>query len=155
MLLAAGLVGSVAAETLFKSTDRDGHVTYADKPLSGAVKVEQLQVVPLNPEDEARGAAERERLQRQAEEVRERERQRGISMDRAHAEVLAALEALKQAQQRREAGVEPLPGERLGDRGGGSRLAPSYFGRQRELDQDVGDAQERLERAYARRNELR
>jgi hypothetical protein len=39
--------------------------------------------------------------------------------------------------------------------GGGSRLAPSYFERQQALDREVGAAQQRLEQAYARRNELR
>jgi len=56
---------------------------------------------------------------------------------------------------RREAGVEPLPGERSGNVRGGSRLAPSYFERQQALDGEVSAAQRRLEDAYARRNEVR
>jgi chromosome segregation ATPase len=155
VLLAAALAGSATAQILFKSTDRDGRVSYADKPAPGAVKVEQFQIVPTTTEDPARAAAESERLRQQAEQTRERERQREAALDQAHAEVLAALDALKQAQQRREAGIEPLPGERQGLRGGGSRLAPSYFARQRDLDREVSEAQQRLDKAYARRNELR
>jgi hypothetical protein len=154
-LLAAGLAGSAMAQTLYKSTDRDGRVSYADEPAPGAVKVERLQVVPATPDDPVRAAAESERLRQQAEQTRERERQREAALNQAHAEVLAALDALKQAQQRREAGVEPLPGERLGLRGGGSRLAPSYFARQRDLDREVNEAQQSLDKAYARRNEFR
>ena len=37
---------------------------------------------------------------------------------------------------RRERGIEPLPGERLGIAGGGSRLAPAYFERQARLEDD-------------------
>ena len=76
-------------------------------------------------------------------------------MDEAHAEVIAALDALKEAQRQREAGVEPLPGERWGNSRGGTRLAPSYAERLQELDREVSVAQERLEQAYARRNDLR
>jgi chromosome segregation ATPase len=155
VLLAAGLAGSATAQTLFKSTDRDGRVSYSDKPAPDAVKVEQFQIVPATAEDAARAAAESERVRQQAEQTRERERQREAALDQAHAEVLAALDALKQAQQRREAGVEPLPDDRLGLRGGGSHLAPSYFARQRDLDREVSEAQQRLDKAYARRNELR
>lgn len=155
LLLGACLAAGATAETLYKSTDSSGRVSYADKPLPGAAKVEQLWVEPLDPENAARIEAAREKSQRESEELRQRERQRDQALDAAHAEVIAALNALKEAQQRREAGVEPLAGERLGNVRGGSRLSQSYFARQQELDQQVGAAQQRLERAYARRNELR
>ena len=154
-LLAAASAASATAQTLFKSTDRDGRVSYGDKPTPDAVKVEQFQFVPSTAEAAAHAAAESERLRQLAEQTSERERQREAALDQAHAGVLAALDALKQAQQRREAGVEPLPGERLGLRTGGSRLAPSYFARQRDLDRAVSEAQERLDQAYARRNAVR
>ncbi len=155
LLLGFVLCGSAAAETLYKSTDRNGRVTYGDKPAPGAAKVDRLEVIRVAPEDDARAAAERERIEREAEVVRERERRREAARDRAQAEVVAALAALKAAQERREAGTEPLPGERRGNLRGGSRLDDAYFQRQRELDQAVRDAQLRLERAYARSNDLR
>jgi Domain of unknown function (DUF4124) len=154
-LLIACLSAGALAETLYRSTDSSGRVTYSDKPLPGAVKVERLLVEPADPDNAARIEAEHEKLHQQAEEVRERERQRERALDKAHAEVIAALDALKEAQRRREAGVEPLPGERAGNRRGGSRLAPSYFERQQALDDAVSAAQRRVEQAYARRNDLR
>lgn len=155
LLLGACVSAGGIAETLYKSTDSSGKVSYSDQPLPGAVKVERVRVEPLDPENAARGEAEHEKLRRQAEKFRLRERERERVLDNAHAEVIAALDALKEAQRQREAGVEPLPGERLGDVRGGSRLAPSYFQRLQALDREVSAAQLRLEQAYARRNELR
>jgi hypothetical protein len=149
------LSASLIAETLYKSTDSSGRVTYSDKPLPGAAKVERVLVEPLDPESAARGEAAREKSRRETDEFQQRERQREQALDKAHAGVIAALDALKETQQRREAGIEPLPGERLGNARGGSRLAPSYFKRQRALDREVSAAEQRLEQAYARRNELR
>ena len=155
LLVGACVSTSLMAETLYKSTDSSGRVSYSDKPMPGAVKVERVLVEPLDPENAARGEAEHEKLRQQAEEFQQRERKRERALDDTHAEVIAALNALKEAQQRREAGVEPLPGERLGKIGSGSTLATSYFERQQALDREVSAAQLRLEQAYARRNEVR
>jgi hypothetical protein len=155
LLLAAGFAANAAAQTLFKSTDRNGRVMYADTPAPNAVRVEQIQIVPAPADDAARVAAESEKLRRQAEQVRSRERQRESALEQAEAEVIAASDALAQAERRRGAGSEPLAGERLGIRGGGSRLAPSYFAREQDLERDVSEAQRRLDKAYARRNDLR
>ena len=51
-----------------------------------------------------------------------------------------AQQALKAAEQARDAGKEPLPGERTGTAGGGSRLNDAYYERQRKLEQDVEKA---------------
>jgi hypothetical protein len=155
LFLGACLSTNAMAEMLYKSTDSIGRVSYADKPSPAAVKVERVLVEPLDPESAARAEAARERTRLETEEFQQRERQREQAADAAHAEVIAAFNALKEAQQRREAGVEPLPGERLGNARGGTRLAPSYFRRQQAIDREVSAAQQRLEQAYARRNELR
>ena len=141
------------AQTLYKSTDSSGEVTYSDKPVPGAVEIEGPPSEPLDPESAARVEAERQKLHQQEEEFEQRERER--ELDRADAEVTAAINALKEAKQRREAGVDPLPGERLGKIGGGSTLAAPYFERQQALANEVSAAQQRLEQAYARRNEAR
>jgi hypothetical protein len=155
LLLGACVSASGIAETLYKSTDSSGRVSYSDKPVSSAVKVERVLVQPLDPESAAHGEAEHEKLRQQEKEFQQRERQRERARDKAHAEVIAALNALKEAQRRREAGVEPLPGERVGNADGGSRLRRSYFQRQQTLDREVSAAQQRLEQAYARRNDVR
>ena len=155
LLLGACVSASVMAQTLYKSTDSSGEVTYSDKPVPGAVEIEGPPSEPLDPESAARVEAERQKLHQQEEEFEQRERERERELDRADAEVTAAINALKEAKQRREAGVDPLPGERLGKIGGGSTLAAPYFERQQALANEVSAAQQRLEQAYARRNEAR
>jgi hypothetical protein len=155
LLLGAYVSAGAMAETLYRSTDSSGRVSYSDQPLQGAAKVERVVVEPLDPENAARMEAAREKSRRETEEFQQRERERERALDEAHADVVKAINALRDAQRRREAGVEPLPGERFGNTRGGTRLAPSYFARQQALDLEVSAAQQRLEQAYARRNDVR
>ena len=83
------------------------------------------------------------------------ETDRHAALERAYAELVAARQALLRAEAERELGIEPAPGERLGIVGGGSRLAPEYWERQKRLEEDVALAHERLDKALARWNELR
>jgi hypothetical protein len=73
----------------------------------------------------------------------------------ADQDVRAAQHNLAAAQAILEAGREPLPGERTGLARGGSRLNESYWGRQRQLETAVADAQTRLDQAVAERNAKR
>jgi hypothetical protein len=68
-------------------------------------------------------------------------------------EVEAATQALAQARAQLETGKEPLPGERTGTAGGGSRLNDSYWARQAANEQAVAQAQARLDAATAARNQ--
>jgi hypothetical protein len=81
------------------------------------------------------------------------------AIEDAYAEIIAADEALHDAEARREQGVEPLPGERLGIVGStgaqGSRLDPEYYERQQSLENDVERARARLDEAYRRWNDVR
>ena len=135
-LLFAG--GSVQAQGVYKSTMPDGKVIYAEKPVPGAAKVDKMEPPPaktgtivVTPEEKAR-----------AEQA---------AKDRAAAEAAkkgGASEARKQlekAQAARDAGKEPLPGERIGTAGGKSRLTDDYYARQKKLEQDVAEAQKRVE----------
>ncbi len=71
-------------------------------------------------------------------------------------EARAAYLALKDAEQRRDLGIEPQPGERLGAAGGGgSRPTDQYFGRQAQLEQEVELARKRYEAAQKRWNDLK
>jgi hypothetical protein len=80
---------------------------------------------------------------------------RGSTLERAYQEVLAARKLLQEAEERRQAGIEPLPGERLAIVGGGSRLGPEYFARQEQLAKEVDQARAKLDDAYRRWNEVR
>ncbi len=59
------------------------------------------------------------------------------------------------ARRKLELGREPLPGERLGLAGGGSRLTPEYEARIAGLEREVEATEARLKRAYEARNAAR
>jgi hypothetical protein len=67
----------------------------------------------------------------------------------------AAERNLAAAKASLDAGEVPLPGERTGLAGGGSRLNETYWDRQAQLKKAVADAQGRLDRAVAERNAAR
>jgi hypothetical protein len=81
---------------------------------------------------------------------------RGAELDRAVEEARAAALALKEAEQRRDQGVESQPGERVGSAaGGGSRPTEQYFGRQALLEQELELARRRYDAALKRWNDLK
>jgi hypothetical protein len=77
------------------------------------------------------------------------------AIDAAIAEVNEAERALQLAKRKLELGREPMAGERLGLKGGGSRLTPEYEARLEGLERDVANAELRLQRAYEARNAAR
>jgi hypothetical protein len=77
------------------------------------------------------------------------------NIDAAMAEVSAAERELAVTRRKLELGREPLPGERLGLKGGGTRLSPEYQARVGGLERDVAAAEARLKRAYEARNAAR
>ena len=107
---------------------------------AGAKKVETIEtptaktgMSAITPEEQARAAEMRQR-------------QAPPRPNRA-LEAQDARLALKNAEAARDAGKEPLPGERLGNVGGGSRLSEGYFARQKGLEDAVAAARRRVEEA--------
>lgn len=80
---------------------------------------------------------------------------RSAELDKAYEEARTAYLALKDAEQRRDQGIEPQAGERLGSAAGGSRPTEQYFGRQAQLEQEVELARKRYEAAQKRWNDLK
>jgi hypothetical protein len=56
---------------------------------------------------------------------------------------------VRSAEAARDAGKEPLPGERIGTAGGGSRLTDAYLQRQKSLEENVEKARRSLEQALS------
>jgi hypothetical protein len=138
-----------AADTVYKYERPDGKVVYSDAPVQGAKLIGQFELVPVPASAESsRGEPPR----RPADATPDR---RGLALDAADAQIKAAEQALKDAQERQQQGVEPLPGERLGLAGGHSRLGPAYFARQRDNAADVDSARAALDEAYRLRNDAR
>lgn len=139
---------SLAAEA-FRWQDERGAVHYGDRPPPGAPVDKRLR--PLESVSSVPSAIDAETI----EAARERARRRSEALARAHQAVVDAQADYAGARARRERDVAPLPGERIGTAGGGSRLTPSYFARLEALDQAVAQARARLDEAVAHRNALR
>ena len=140
------------AQMAYKSTMPDGRVIYGDKPEPGARKVEQISVAaprtsPDAPAGESRGEEGGSRDQARTKQQEEAARARSAEREQRQQRVREAEKALKLAEDAKRSGEEPLPGERIGTAGGGSRLTEQYFERQKQLDQRVEDAQRELNEA--------
>jgi len=147
VLLAAALLASASvaalAQGVYKYTDKNGRVIYTDDPNAGGgaarpVEGSTSSIVP----PPGMSAATRTLL--------EQANRRAAALDRALSDIVKAHAALVAAQARKEAGVEPLEGERQG-----RRFRPEYWERQRGLQSDVDTARARLDDALDRRNALR
>lgn len=164
--VAAIIVPAVAfAQTLYKQVRPDGSIIYSDRPVPGAKVLETTDTPPPPPPPPAQkagartaggpGKAPEVRQAGEGKPAASKAAKSENALDKADAEVRAAQEALEAAKHAREAGEEPLPGERLGTATGGSRLSDAYEERQRQLEKAVTDAEARLQRAYDARNAAR
>lgn len=128
----------VSAQALHKSIMPDGSVVYGDRPEPGAAKVETSKPdtsktgVQINPPGTQGTAEEGARVRQRTEVSGDRLRQ--------------AEERVRQAEAALANGKEPLPGERTGLAGGGSKLNDSYWERQKKLREDLVKARDELNR---------
>jgi uncharacterized membrane protein len=80
---------------------------------------------------------------------------RSADLDKAVEDARAAYLALQEAERRRDEGIAPEAGERIGSAGGGTRPTDQYLGRQAQLEQEVELARKRYEAAQKRWNDLK
>jgi hypothetical protein len=80
---------------------------------------------------------------------------RSAELDKAYEEARAAGLALKEAEKRRDEGVEAQAGDRQGSASGGTRPTEQYLGRQMQLEMDVEQARKRNDAALKRWNDLK
>ena len=80
---------------------------------------------------------------------------RSTELDKAYEEARTAYIALRDAQARRDQGIESQGGERQASAAGGSRPNENYYVRQAVLEQEVEMARRRYEAATRRWNDLK
>ena len=80
---------------------------------------------------------------------------RSAQLNQAYEEARAAALALKEAEKRRDEGVEAQAGDRQGSASGGTRPTEQYLGRQVQLEQEVEQARKRNDAAQKRWNDLK
>jgi hypothetical protein len=151
-----------AATTVYRQVMPDGRVVYTDKlPKDG--KVDQTITV----EPPAKGhvwtsesgtrPAIKPQIERKAvnrvSAIPDPDKRK--TLDEANSDVIRAEMLVEDAKRRQKEGVEPLPGERTGNSGGGSRLNDAYQARQQRLAADLSQAETALRRATAERDALK
>jgi hypothetical protein len=139
---------TAAAQTVYRYVTPDGRTVFSDQPVPGA-KLQGTVAPPAPPSGTPAPAPVDGRTPSAAAKTDEGRAQR---LRTATAEVEAATQALAQAKAQLQSGKEPLPGERTGTAGGGSRLNDAYWARQQANEQAVAKAQSRLDAAIAARN---
>jgi hypothetical protein len=128
---------ATAAQTLYKSTMPDGKIVYGEAPVPGAKRVDTVEPPPAKTGVTAATDAEKARAAQAAAKA--------SASANASPALSDARQALQKAEAARDAGKEPLPGERLGTAGGASRLTEAYFARQKALESAVEVARKKVE----------
>jgi Domain of unknown function (DUF4124) len=154
-LIVAVLPAFAGAQTIYKVLMPDGSVLFTDAPPPDSKVLEEREAKSA-PKAAARaprptpvGVPGTSGESTSTGAAKER------AIDAAMKEIAAAESTLQMARRKLELGREPLPGERLGLAGGGSRLSPEYEARIAGLERDVASAEARVQKAYAARNATR
>jgi hypothetical protein len=150
-----------ASTVIYRQVLPTGRIVYSDKPVKGARLDQTLMVEPpikgnlwttdssVKPDI----PPQTERTQVKKVNIIPVPGQKKTLSD-ADSEVIRAEMLLEDARKHREAGVEPLPGERTGNADGTSRLNSAYEARQKALAHDVEQAEAALKQAIAERDAL-
>ena len=149
------------ATVIYRQVLPNGRVVYSDKPIKGAKLDHTLTVEqPIKGNLWTTDSGARAEIPPQTKptpiksvNVVPSPGQKKTVAD-ADSEVIRAEMLLEDAKKRKEAGVEPLPGERSGTASGGSRLNDAYVARQKALARDVEQAEAALKQAMAERDAL-
>jgi hypothetical protein len=135
------------AQTVYKSVDAEGNVTYSSTPAPEAVDIEAVDV-PEGPSDAERqeAMAREQALQKKAESLKQdlqgSQEQKSEKVDEAEERLAAAKERLEQARVKEESDWQTIAGE-----GAGRFLKESYFERVRKAEEDVRQAERDLAKA--------
>ena len=142
------LIPVAMAESIYKSVMPDGRVMYGEKPQPGASLVKKSTVSITDTGVKAASKTEIDSINRRA-------KKRSQLLDKTLKNIQTAEGDLRKAEIDREAGIEPLPGERLGIVGRGTRLSEAYWRRQQILEERVNTARQLLKKARQGYSEAR
>ena len=134
--------GTAVGQTLYKSTMPDGKIVYSEKPVPGAKRIDTVEPPPTKAGITTATEGEKARAAQSAAKA-------GAAPQ--HSPLEDARNQLKKAEAAREAGKEPLAGERIGTAGGTSRLTDAYHARQKSLELAVEAARQRVKELEAAR----
>ena len=150
----AALAGAAHAQQVFKYVMPNGQVVYSDKPVPGGRLMDEL-APPPPPAQGMNAPAPAAPSAGQGQAVRERLADRESQFQQAQANLNDARANLVAAERQLANGKEPLPGERTGIVGGGTRLNDNYWARQRDNEAAVANARQAVQDATNALNQLR
>jgi len=139
---AAGV--AFAQAPVYRSTMPDGKKVLSDRPMPGAIKVEEIKVSPGNT---APGNPVTKSTPKPGD--------RPATLDEAQAGLRKAQQEYDAAVAAAEKGREEIPGDRQGTASGGARFTDAYNDRQARLKQEVEAAKGRLDEAQRKANNAR
>jgi electron transfer flavoprotein alpha subunit len=143
-LLLAILSAVAAADTVYRSVDTEGNVTFSDEPPLTGSGVEEITIdappppVPRVRQSEQEAQAAINKANRYQMRSKAAEEQRSM-------ELREAEKALEQARKNLEEAKVVREGDRRGKAGGGTRLTSEYLNRVKAAEKGVEEAQSRLD----------
>jgi hypothetical protein len=148
-IILAVLLTAISLPTVsevYRSVARDGSVTFSDQPVPGSIEETTVTIDVPQPTLQEVKASEQ-----QAQETIHRANQLTQETDTLEAEKAANIKAAQMNLESAQAHLREVQVVRAGDRqslaGGGSKLRPEYLERVKDAEQQVMDAQKKLQAA--------
>ncbi|MGD2137511.1 MAG: DUF4124 domain-containing protein [Gammaproteobacteria bacterium] len=132
-----------AAETVYRSVDAQGNVTFTDSPPAASGRVEEITIDVQQPPPDRVRQSQRE-AQKDINRARRLQKQRDAAEAEHEQEVREAEKALEQARKTLEEAKVVGPGDRRGKADGGTRLTLEYLNRVKAAEKGVEEARKRL-----------
>ena len=151
-LVLLGCCGFAAAESVYKSVDKDGNVTYSQKPPTTKGDKSRTQEVPIDPNQNVSPSEKPSHIESHEAEQKSRaapERSNATNEELSRRERIANAEAaVQQAEAALAAGQETQPGDFMGRADGGVRPTQQRMERINSLQRAVDEAKANLERVH-------
>ena len=146
-ILALCLVGFsvvVSAETVYRSVDAEGNVTFSSQPLQDAKEVEQVEIAPGPSEESQKEAMQRQ--QRLIDLAAGARKEREEKEEARRSKVEDAEQSVKDAEQALKDAKVITPDDRRGGAGSGM-IAPGYNDRVKQAEDQLAEAKRELSKA--------
>ena len=135
LLLLAAISQQAMADAM-RSVDRDGNVTFSDKPVAGSIESERVRIDAPAPSRDSLNASQRE-----AQAIIDKANRIDTSSQSKTQPGQSSKQRVESARKELEASKVVRAGDRQGKAGGGTRLTPEYHERVRQAEQALKDAE--------------
>jgi predicted ribosome quality control (RQC) complex YloA/Tae2 family protein len=143
-LLLATLSATAASETVYRSVDAQGNVTFSDEPPLTGSGVEEV-TIDAPPPPASRMRHSEQEAQAAIKQANRNQMRREAAEEQRSMELREAEQALEQARKNLEQAKVIQEGDRRGKAGGGTRLTTEYLNRVKAAEKGVEEAQSRLD----------